>query len=388
MQPPIRSRFPWAVSALLAFTGLVLGGNGGQLPKRAPADADAVASQGLAPDLALYCEVISDVRAGRDYYDSARERIPQYGFPIASPLNWRLPTYAWLLSCLPCAGWIQLTLLALSTAALALAFAAQSRLHSFGVAAISTFFLFGVVRWALDGHAYLAQEPWSATLILISLAAYSLGWDKAALAADGPPNYTSPAANSLGWRGIAIAAGLAALFVRELALPYCLVATVLALWHRRWVEFAVWAGGIGLFFAFFAWHVGQVQAQVAAAQIEASTDLHQWIRFGGLDFVLLTTRMNSLLFSAPGWLLWFYLLATLIGLSRTHDPSSQLACLTSLAFLLAFAFLGRPENFYWGLLPAPLFAWGLPSVLTPSIWIQTTESLLNYAVATAAVTQN
>ena len=89
--------------------------------------------------------------------------------------------------------------------------------------------------------------------------------------------------------------------------------------------------------------------------------LSQWLRFGGLDFVLLTTRMNSLLFAAPGWLLWLYVLVALVGLSRDRSQASEVACVAALMYLLAFAIVGRPENFYWGLMPAPLLAWGAAS---------------------------
>ena len=337
---PITARLSLVILVILALAGAALGFSGGQLPRRDSTETNVATAEGLAPDLALYCEVIADVRSGRDYYDSARERIPQYGFPIASPLNWRLPTYAWLLSRLPCNGWIQLALIGLSIAALGLAFVGQCRSHGVGLAAVTTFFLFGVVRWAVDGHAYLAQEPWAATLILLSLGAYSLSSGKSA------------------WRGVAVVSGIAALLFRELVLPYCLVAAALAAWNRRWWETVSWTAGIGLFFGFFAWHMGQVEAQLAGTEVVASTGLLQWLRFGGLDFVLLTTRMNSLLFGAPGWLLWLYLLATLVGLARSREESSQLACLAALLYVAAFAVLGRPENFYWGLMPAPLVAWG------------------------------
>ena len=148
---------------------------------------------------------------------------------------------------------------------------------------------------------------------------------------------------------------------RELALPYCVVAGGMATWKRRWVEAAGWATGIAMFFALFAWHMEQVKAQLAGTEVAASAGLAQWLRFGGLDFVLLTTRMNSLLFAAPAWLLWGYLLVALLGLSRKSDEASQVACLAALMYLLAFAVLGRPENFYWGLLPAPLLVWGVTS---------------------------
>lgn len=342
------------VFGLLALAGSVLGWNRGQLPQRAEVSAQLSGNEAIAPDLALYRDVIAEVRGGKYYYTVARERIPHYGFPIASPLNWRLPTYAWLFSRLPGPAWIRAALVLLSIAALSLAYTAQTRTCGAGYAALSTFLLFGVVRWAIDGYAYLAQEPWSATLVAISVAAHGIAGQRA----------WGQRTGDRGWRWLAVAAGIGALLFRELALPYCLVAATLALWNRRFGEAAGWISGIGLFFGFFAWHVSQVKAQLAGMEVAPSAGLSQWLRFGGLDFVLLTTRMNSLLFAAPSVLLWIYLLVSLVGLSRGRDEASRLACLAALGYLLAFAIAGRPENFYWGLLPAPLLAWGIGQGLT------------------------
>ena len=146
---------------------------------------------------------------------------------------------------------------------------------------------------------------------------------------------------------------------RELALPWCVACGGMAVYKRRWGQAAAWTLGIAAFCGFFAWHVGQVKTQLAGTEVAASAGLAQWLRFGGLDFVLLTTRMNSLLFAAPGWLLWLYLLIALVGLSRSKSEASQTACVAALMYLLAFAIVGRPENFYWGLMPAPLLAWGV-----------------------------
>jgi hypothetical protein len=331
------------------------------LPEREPAAVEAAANPGIAPDLALYREVIREVRHGRDYYEVARETIPAYGFPIASPLNWRLPTYAWLLSRLPNKCWIQLVLLLLALIGMLLTFVASSRRSGVAPAALTTFLIFGVLRWTFDGYAYLAQEVWAATLMVISLAL--VGWDNVESDKDAehPPAHQSQLSAA---RWLAIVTGIAALLFRELALPYCGIAFLISACKRRWCEAAAWAAGITLFFAFFAWHVAQVKAQLAGMEIASAggTGLSQWLRFGGLDFVLLTTRMNSLLFAAPTWLLWLYAVLTLIGLSRSQNESSQLACLTALAYLVAFAIIGRPENFYWGLMPAPFLAWGIGEI--------------------------
>jgi hypothetical protein len=363
------------VLALIVLAGLALGWDKGQLPRRKqPAIPVAEAASATAPDLALYREMILSVRGGANYYAAAREAIPRYGFPIASPLNWRLPTYAWLFARLPNQCWIQAVLLVLAVGGMWLAFVAESRRSSVGQAGVTLFLLFGVIRWTFDGEAYLAQEVWAAVLLVISLSAHALaaGWDKSAPAAAGPPIAKSfswwagarsarwsHSTRRASWRCLAVVAGLLALFFRELAMPYCGIACLIAVWNRRWVEAAAWAAGIVLFLGFFAWHIGQVRMQLAGTEVVAAAGLSQWLRFGSLDFVLLTTRMNSLLFAAPACLLWLYLLTALLGLSQRRDETSQLACLTALAYLVTFAFVGRPENFYWGLMAAPLLPWGI-----------------------------
>lgn len=349
---PLQARFALAVLAVLALLGLALGWNKGQLPRpRAAADIHAK----TAPDLQLYREIIAEVRSGGDYYEVARRKLPEFGFPIGSPLNWRLPTYAWAFSLLPSKCWIQALLLVLAIGGLCLAFVAQCARSSVGHAALTTFLLFGVIRWTIDGEAYLAQEVWASALILISLSAHAIGGRESGVRG----RELGVGGREVGWRCLAVAAGIAALLFRELALPYCAVACLVAAANRRWTEAAAWAGGIALFFSFFAWHVGQVRAQLAGVDVAAGAGFAQWLRFGGLGFVLLTTRMNSLLFAAPAGLLWLYLLASLVGLARRSDDTSRLACLAALAYVLAFAVVGRPENFYWGLMAAPLLPWGV-----------------------------
>jgi hypothetical protein len=340
-------RWLWCTIALM---GLVLSWNSGQLPER---DADiardtspalATSSSAIAPDLALYVEVIARVRRGEDYYAVAAEAIPSHGFPTSSPLNWRLPTYAWLLSRLPCAGWIQLTLMGLSLIALAATFASRVKGDGALCAGVTTLLMIGVLRWSADGYACVAQEPWAATFMVLALAAYGAGERRGA------------------FRYAAIGLAIAALFFRELVLPFCGIGCLVALYQRRFGEVAAWMAGMALFFAFYAWHVGQVRAQLALSGAVAAPDVGQWLRLGGLDFVLLSLRMNGLLFQAPGIVLWLFLLAALVGAGIGRGATQPLVGLATAAYVVAFAFLGRPENFYWGLIPAPLLAWSVGSL--------------------------
>jgi hypothetical protein len=164
------------VLVILTTAGLALGWDKGQLPHREAAATPAESGgDQTAADLALYRELIISVRGGANYYDAAREALPRYGFPTSSPLNWRLPTYAWLLSQLPNKCWIQAVLLLLAAGGMWLAFVAESRRSSIGQAGVTTFLLFGVVRWTFDGEAYLAQEVWAGVLLVISISAHWLG---------------------------------------------------------------------------------------------------------------------------------------------------------------------------------------------------------------------
>jgi hypothetical protein len=357
---PSDARLVLAVFAVLAIVGSLASFGRGSLPRRS-ADHAAVVRQvspdGTAPDLALYRQIIADVRHGRGYYEAAAERIPQFGFPTASPLNWRLPTYAWLLSWLPSEAWIQGVLVAIGVAGLILTFrvewlrrasvvgedcgAARRPVDRLAGPILATLLMFGVVRWGLDGPAYLAQEVWAGTLIVLSLAAHALG------------------SRMPGWRVVAVAAGTLALLIRELALPYCLVAGGVALAGRRWREAAGWIAGIGAFALLVVYHVAQVHAHQPAGAAGGGTGLAQWLRFGGLDFVLLTLRMNSLLFAASAVVLWVSLLGSFVGLSQSASETSRVACLAAVLYVAAFAIVGRTENFYWGLLLAPLLPSGL-----------------------------
>jgi hypothetical protein len=341
--PQWEARLTLAVVAILAIGGIALGWNGGQLPQPLERSLDNPTSLPTISDMQLYRQIVADVHAGSGYYAAANARLSEHSFPRTSPFNWRLPTYAWLWGMLPSAAWIRIALVLLSLFALGLAYHAQWRALSPRSAAVGTLLLVGVVGWSLDGDAFLTQEVWAATLILVSFSALALRWD-----------------------GLAIAAGLAALLFRELALPYCLIAGCVMAWQRRWWAAFGWGAGLALFFAFLAWHIGQVRAQLAASDVSGTASLAQWLQFGGLDFVLLTARMNALVYHAPAAVLWLYLLGSLLGLVRGKEAASLVAGLTVAAYLAAFAIIGRPWNFYWGLLYAPLLPWGLvqlPAVL-------------------------
>lgn len=335
------SRSPWdGVWLLLVLVGMLVSLLIQDRPAVAPPRPPASTAGGLSADLALYRDLVQEVRQGRDYYEVARVRIAAYGFPINSPLNWRLPTTAWLLAMLPSLAWGQALLAGLSLAVLALALYTRTTEGAAASGWLLVGLWAGILRWALDGYAFLAQEPWAATLIAGSLAASEAGQRHAR------------------WQWLSAGLGIAALLVRELALPFCLVMAMQHGMCRRWKLAFVWTCGIGLFVVYYLWHLGRIYEQWALSGITGGAGVSQWLRLGGLGFVLRTLRMNGWLFLAPAWLLWLYLALAAYGLGQARNTTVQAAGWAVACFVLAFAVVGRPENLYWGLVPAPLLALG------------------------------
>src|SRR5207248_3701473 len=123
--------------------------------------------------------------------------------------------------------------------------------------------LMGVFQWSLDGDAYLAQELWAGVLLALSIFSYA----------------------GKRWL-VGAATGLAGLFVRELVLPYCLIALWFAWRERRRQEMLFWLVGLVLYALFLSWHVAQVFRHITPADRVPAT----WLQFGGAGFLLATCR--------------------------------------------------------------------------------------------------
>jgi hypothetical protein len=155
---------------------------------------------------------------------------------------------------------------------------------------------------------------------------------------------------------LGVSLGLAALFFRELALPYCVLSAAIAWWHgRRW-ELAAWAIGLVAWLAFFALHWWQVSGLILP---DAISHRHGWIRFGGAGFVISTAQMNAYLLLLPQWATAAYLVMALVGFGGWSTPLGTRIGLTTCLLLAAFAMVGQSFNQYWGALIAPLLCFGV-----------------------------
>ena len=264
---PLRARCLLAVWILLAavLMGIALsplrsGAAGG--PRRGPGD------------VALYNAEIDRIRAGEGYYAAAAAELRPRGYPTRSVFNWRTPLPMWLIGRLPSNAWGQSSLGGLCLAVLLMSYEWLARETTVKRAVGCLLLLLGaLLPCVLRGGLFAMPELWSGTLIALSIAAYALERRK-----------------------LGLAAGVAALFFRELAAPYCLVALLLAVRERRWREALAWIVGLAAYAAFYFQHVATVLAMLGPDEVAHP---HGWVRFGGAAFVLSTVQMNAWLLILP-----------------------------------------------------------------------------------------
>jgi hypothetical protein len=315
-----------------------------------PRASTGVPSPEGGKDLVAYRRIVERVHDGDGYYTAAGEELRAGGYCTSAVFNWRLPTYAWFMGALPRPEWGQAILGILALLAISLAYTSECKEARVHRALAVVVCMIGAFLWCVDGDAYFAQELWAGVLIALSIAAY---------------------ANGL--RVVGIAAGLGALFFRELAGVYVLVCCWAAWCERRSMQRAAgwellsWAAGLAVFGIFFWWHATQVQLHQSGAEI-AETD--GWIQFGGPAFVVRTSQMNAWLFRLPGWLAVLYLTASLWGLSTWSGAGARRGIPAVLLYLAAFLVVGKQFNAYWGLLYVAILPFGLVRSLAAirSLW--------------------
>jgi predicted membrane channel-forming protein YqfA (hemolysin III family) len=309
---------------------------GSKKPGSKPEQSQAPASpQEFNPedsDWLFYQRVVAAVRSGKNYYEVVPAELKKIKFQPFSVFNYRPPLYAWFLAAIPevCA---QLLLGTLALAALATAFAALQREVGPKAACAGVLLIASGLLWFVVPVAIYAHELWTGVFLTMSVSAYALGH-----------------------RLPGMAAALVALFLRELTLPYCLIAAFIAARQRQRTEIVGWVIGFATYAAYMAAHFRAV-TQIMPPQTTRST--LEWLQYGGIPFLLSTTQMNFLLLLLPKWLTAVYLPLALLGLSSWKGEMGTRVLLTVTAYTAGFSLVGQVVNGYWGLVDAPLLALGL-----------------------------
>jgi hypothetical protein len=279
-------------------------------------------------DIELYRAEVDRMHAGQSYYDAAAAELAQFGYPTKSILNWRTPLPVWLAGKLPEIAVANVILGLVGLALVVLSFRLLADEGGVSQGLIGVLLMSGAILPSVLGDLVLLSELWSGVLMALSAVLFGIKRPTAA-----------------------IAAGLAALFFRELAAPYCVLCAALAARERRDRELALWGAGLAAYAVFYAFHVAQVLPRIAPNAI-AHTD--GWIKFGGAGFLISTAQMNAYLLLLPQWVTAIFLACALLGAATWNTPPGRLIGLTVALYAIAFSIAGHDFNQYWGSQIAPL----------------------------------
>src|SRR4029079_8090159 len=174
-----------AFLAVLAVIGIFCARRTAQVvPPRPPGEGDVV----------MYQAMIADLRHGSGYYDAIGGELRQRGYATREIFNLRMPLLMMTLATISdAAGRTILVVLAILLTMATFATAAPG-----GWRWLSVFMQGGAIALFAGTDFRVMGEPWSGLMVGFSLCAFIAGW-----------------------RRTAITLGLLALFIRELAAPYC-----------------------------------------------------------------------------------------------------------------------------------------------------------------------
>ena len=320
-----------AALLVLAIAGVLLvavtfsSAGRGNVGKRRPGEGD----------VALYRAEVERIDAGDGYYHAAAVELTRRGYPTRSVFNWRTPLPMWLIGRLP-GLLLGKTLLCFSAlAVMLLGFEALAReegnLLTRPVACV--LLMTGPLMPCVLGDLFVMPVLWAGVFIAISICCYALKRPR-----------------------LGVVFGLAAVFFRELALPYCLLAAALAWRQKRRGELLGWIAGLAAWLIFFGWHSTRVAEWMPP---DAHAHAESWMQFAGAGFVISTAQMNAYLLLLPQWITALYLAAAMFGMAGWNTTLGNRVGLTVCLFVVGFAVVGQEFNQYWGCLIGPLLCFGV-----------------------------
>lgn len=288
-------------------------------------------TQARGDDLLLYKTIIARVAAGEHYYATAAQEQRAGNYPLKPFVTVRLPTLAYLLAWLgPIASYgLLISLLGMTL------WAYWHRLN--GAFTDSGRRITGVLLIAAGASIVfqpkyaVLHEVWAGLLIALAVALKG----------------------SSRWY-LAVLVGAAALMIRELALPCILLMTAFALFERRWRECIAWVALIVLFGVVMTVHASHVAMVVRPDDLSSQG----WMNIGGWQGYLRSMRLTSSLRVFPDWAANIGVIIACFGWVSWRSMTGLLGTLLLAGYAIIFMILGRPENFYWGLLNAPMLLLG------------------------------
>jgi hypothetical protein len=309
------------------------------VPLAAPSSTGAVATETVIdenPDLTLYRTIIARVARGDGYYPAIAELHRKGFFPLRPFIVVRLPTLAMVSAEVG----LPMMKLALWGVLLAVTLAWWFRLDGAFESPPRRIIALTVVVFGLIFNAHpevvVVHEVWAGLLMALAWAVHRFG------------------VGIRGWLP-SVVLGLMAVLVRETALPFVLLMAAFALWRRQWIEATGWVLVVMVFATAMMRHADHVAAVTNLADPASAG----WNHFGGWPFFVFAMRRMTQLFLLPTWVGAAMVPVILLGWASWRSPTGLFGLLLFGGYGLIFMVLGRPENFYWALMVAPIFLLGL-----------------------------
>ncbi len=338
-----------ALIALAALTPVTVGQGEAANP---PSIGAAPVAQQRFDDLRLYDAVIARLQRGEGYYAVVVEEHRKLPFPVTPGFAVRLPTLAYLAAWLGQQGLLGVSVLLFA----AVAFAWWRRLgEEPGGAEYRLVFMALLVlglSFVLQRYFHVLHELWAGGLLALAFGLHRPG----------------------RW-GVALMVAALALAIRETALPFVLLMAAMAGWRRDWRECAAWAALTAVFVALWAWHLQLIAAQVLPSDPPSAS----WLTLRGLSGWLSLSILPTPLRFLPAALAGPVVVLALFGWSAWRSAAGSFGTLLLGGYGAAFMIAGRPENWYWGALVAPVLLAGLAfaGAGVRALWRSSSPALAN-----------
>lgn len=275
-------------------------------------------------NVALYNAVVDKMIDGKSYYEAIDESQAVRGFPTRPFPTVREPALATVESWLGGSRPMRYVLLLLLTT---MGLVTIVRLRSVATSlaswvASSTLAVVSPVLF-FNSESVDLNEYWAGLLVALALACLS----------------------ATRWR-VSIVLAFMAVLVRELALPLLgAIAVYEFLWGNR-RRAAAWVAATVAFAVVLAIHAVNVENSVAPSTVHSPG----WIKFGGWPFFVDSVRYSSLMAVMPVAVAAIAVPLAMLGWLSRHGDFADRVTMVLAAYALAFMVVGRPGNFYWGML--------------------------------------
>jgi hypothetical protein len=296
-------------------------------------------------DLVLYRRITEQMMAGEGYYQAAAAEHRRATYPLRPFITVRMPTLAVVTAPL---GLSAMRVVLFSLVGLAAVMWWRRLQHLTDRTTLqpvigALLVAGGLTTFLASADLVASHEVWAATLLALSWALHR---------AKGADDTTAASANS--WLPSVLVA-TAAVLIRELALPFILLMGAFAIWHRRWREAAAWVAVVAVFALALTTHAANVAAVVTPADVASPG----WANFGGWPFFVLAMHGATTLRILPEATSPLLVPLVMLGWAACRAETGAFGALLFAGYAVLFAGLGRPDNWYWGLLIAPVFMLGL-----------------------------